>query len=316
MALLVIAIWWVVMTVLPATLLLLLRWALVRPDHTLTATDLKFFMDAPAGNLKKGEIPHASLTALTWLREPASLVHRMETANVRAGMPFPLSGYELYRWLVLQCRTYLMGIVLAAWLGFALLTLVGGFDCTTALIYNLLAILGLSTAMVFVFTGMLSRLARCARERDKDISRSLPFVIDFLVMIMASGGDFTRALQLYLDRGSESALKREFFIALQEMRAGEKREVALQRLAERSPLNEIRRLVLVMVQADRTGTPMVDVLRKQSLLLRMERTQKATEIAEQMNVESRLYVGGMIMALMLLISAPFIIITLQSASRM
>ena len=69
------------------------------------------------------------------------------------------------------------------------------------------------------------------------------------------------------------------------MRLGVSLRDALEGLAERTDLYEIRSFTSALIQADKMGTPLGDVLRIQSEIRRRERFQKAEKLAQESPVK-------------------------------
>ncbi len=146
-----------------------------------------------------------------------------------------------------------------------------------------LVMAGASIAMVATYLPPLV-LRRMIAARNKRFLRSLPDVLDLLV-ICAEGG-------LSLD-GALSRVSREFRRFLPEM-ADElgltavelgflpSRRDALMNLAKRVDIPGIRGLVQTLVQTERYGTPLAQALRALSAELRDERMLKAEEKAAKL----------------------------------
>jgi tight adherence protein C len=71
----------------------------------------------------------------------------------------------------------------------------------------------------------------------------------------------------------------EFGVALGEMRAGATRADALENLAQRVQIPEMRSFVTALRQADKFGVPIATVLRAQAEDMRIRRRQQAQEKA-------------------------------------
>ena len=70
-----------------------------------------------------------------------------------------------------------------------------------------------------------------------------------------------------------------------ETRAGRRRADALRSLAQRTGVNEVRKLAAVLIQADRFGTSLADSLRTHAEHMRIQARQKAEEQAEKLSVK-------------------------------
>ncbi len=71
----------------------------------------------------------------------------------------------------------------------------------------------------------------------------------------------------------------EFELVTLEIRAGKSSTEALRALAERTGVTEVSSLVAMLVQTERFGTSLADTLRVQADALRIQRLQRAEELA-------------------------------------
>jgi len=123
-----------------------------------------------------------------------------------------------------------------------------------------------------------------ARERQMVIRRALPDVLDQMTICVESGLGFDQALQRVSERGS-GPLAEELQRALSELTVGIPRREALGNLVERTDVDELRRFVVAVRQADEYGLPVARVLRVQASQLRMQRRLAAEERAMKMPVK-------------------------------
>ncbi len=154
--------------------------------------------------------------------------------------------------------------------------------------FSLTAILGglaFAAGVGFIAPGFVLGMQTNSR-RDK-LRRGLPDVLDLLVVSIESG----LALDAGIKRvGEEMALvhpqlSEEFRIATTESQMGIPRSEALDNLATRCNLDEIRSLVSVISQAERFGTSVAKALRSQGEALRTKRRQEAEERAQKTAVK-------------------------------
>lgn len=154
-----------------------------------------------------------------------------------------------------------------------------------------------------------STLQNAAKERFKNINRTLPGAIDLAALCMGAGLDFPGALKQIVDKsGSSSAdLVEEVGRILQELDLGHTRRKALENFAERCPTEAVRDFVGTVVQAEAKGTPLADVLTIQATMLRMRRSVAAEESAARAGL---LMMGPLMMmfcVVILLLMGPFAI---------
>lgn len=122
--------------------------------------------------------------------------------------------------------------------------------------------------------------ARVAR-RKRAIVRLLPEIIDLLSLCIGAGMDFLGSLNkvVLLKSFKQEPLIEELSIVLQEIRLGKRRFEALKALARRVNVPEASSFVRTLVQADRMGTPIAEVLGVHSEDIRFERFMRAERAA-------------------------------------
>lgn len=122
------------------------------------------------------------------------------------------------------------------------------------------------------------------QHRQEQIRRSLPDALDMLTVCVEAGLGFDAAM-LQVSRNTTGPVAGEFARVLQEIQIGKTRSVAFQDLATRTDVDELRTFVAAIVQADRLGIPIANVLREQSKELRIIRRQRAEERAQKVPVK-------------------------------
>jgi tight adherence protein C len=123
-------------------------------------------------------------------------------------------------------------------------------------------------------------LGRKAKQRKKEIVRSMPDAIDLLTISVESGLGFDPALMRVAEKW-DNALTREFARVLSEMRIGKARREALRELADRVNVDDLRVFISSVIQADQLGVAISQVLRIQSDAMRVRRRQRAEEAAHK-----------------------------------
>jgi tight adherence protein C len=145
-----------------------------------------------------------------------------------------------------------------------------------------LMITGLAVA---VCTILPSRKLRTQVEsREERILSQLPDIMDLLVICMEAGLGFTSAVSRTV-ANIEGEMSDEFGLALGEMRAGSSRADALNGLAERVQIPEVRSFVSAIRQADQFGISVSTVLRAQAEEMRVSRRLAAQEKAQKAPVK-------------------------------
>ena len=137
---------------------------------------------------------------------------------------------------------------------------------------------GLVSGAVFASLPV-SRLKRRARERQLDMLRTFPFLLDMTTLCVEAGLNLQGALLQAAAHGPDGGLKQILSRALSDMRAGVPRMVALKTFAARTGLPEVAQWVMAMEQADQLGMSLGPILRAQSEQRRNERFLRAEKLA-------------------------------------
>jgi len=118
----------------------------------------------------------------------------------------------------------------------------------------------------------------CDNEKKKryvGIIGDLPFFIDLMALSTEAGLDFIGAIQRITEKAENSILADEFRIVLKDLKLGSSRKEALTGLAERLDIPELTSFVAVVRDADETGASIAQVLKDQSIQMRLERFVRA-----------------------------------------
>lgn len=130
-------------------------------------------------------------------------------------------------------------------------------------------------------------LSLAASDRATKIREGLPDTLDLLVISVEAGLGLDAALLRVAEEMNQvhPILAEELLIATTEARMGVPRAEALEHLAARTGVSEMRSLVAVINQAERFGTSIAKALRNQAQVLRTKRRQKAEERAQKTAVK-------------------------------
>lgn len=123
-----------------------------------------------------------------------------------------------------------------------------------------------------------------AQERQQEIRRTLPDIMDTLVVTVEAGLGFEAALAQVV-RNGRGPMVGEFARVLHEMQIGRPRVDALREMAARTSVNELKAFSSAAVQATTLGVPMARVLRQQAAEMRLRRRQRAEEMAQKVPVK-------------------------------
>jgi tight adherence protein C len=200
---------------------------------------------------------------------PAGYVQSVKTRIVLAGSP---PGFEVDRFLaakVLATGSILLWVLLVhVVLG------MGG-------LVGFLLIGGLSAAAFFAPELVLNQKVT---ERRTQIERTLPDMLDLLVISVEAGLGFEQALER-TTTSVPGPLSEEARRMLQEIRMGASRADALRALEERTQVDDLRGFVLAMLQADSFGISVGRILKTQADEMRIRRRQQIQERAQKMPIK-------------------------------
>lgn len=131
--------------------------------------------------------------------------------------------------------------------------------------------------------GPQAVLDRLVANRQERIRRAVPDALDLLVVCVEAGISLDAAIiRVARDLANvRPELAMEFAQVVRRINAGMPRDRALQGLAARTGVDEIRTLVASMVQTERLGTSIARVLRVNAESLRKRRRQKAEKRAAE-----------------------------------
>jgi tight adherence protein C len=189
---------------------------------------------------------------------------RLRKQLVSAGMyhltPRMLRGYQALSALALP----------AAWIWFAV----------AASMSPAVSILGALAAIVVGWAAPPLIVQRKAEARLARIDYDMPELIDLLVVSVEAGLGLTASLQLASSRLS-GPLGEELRISIQEQRMGLSSLQALENMLNRCNTSAMRSFVRAMIQGERLGVSVGQILRSLALEMRKRRRAAAEEKAQK-----------------------------------
>jgi len=193
---------------------------------------------------------------------PQGWVEKAQNKLVYAGMSEKMDGNT---WAAMRIVSLIGVLVL-------FFVVVGAFDSAMhkVMLFGLLMAIG--------FLGPESILNRRIDDRRKEMEKSLPDIIDLLVISVEAGLGFEAAMSRVV-QAVPGELSREFSRTLQETRVGVSRHKALRALAERTDVDDLNAFILALIQADQFGVSIARMLRVQADEMRVRRRQRAQEKA-------------------------------------
>ena len=138
------------------------------------------------------------------------------------------------------------------------------FESTNLVLFTAFgAVLGYNLPMQYLMLRI--------RRRQKAIERGLPNALDLMVVCVESGlGLDQTTIQVAKElQFAYPQICEEFAVMNLEMRAGKRRTEALRNLAERTGVEELKKLIAVLIQTDRFGTSIAQSLRGHSDYMRV-----------------------------------------------
>jgi tight adherence protein C len=137
------------------------------------------------------------------------------------------------------------------------------------------------------FLGPNKFVQIASRRRQRAIQRGLANALDLMVVCVESGLGLDQAI-LQVSKDLEHAhpeISEEFALVNLELRAGKRRAEALRNLADRNGVDDLKKLVAVLIQADRFGTGIAQSLRGHADFMRVQARQAAEEKAAKLGVK-------------------------------
>src|ERR1035441_9694004 len=125
------------------------------------------------------------------------------------------------------------------------------------------------------------------RRRKRAVEKGLPNVLDLMVVCVESGlGLDQTVIQVAKElQTAHPEICEEFTVMNLELRAGKSRLEALHNLAERTGVDDVKKLVAVLIQTDRFGTSIAPSLRGHADYLRTMTRQNAEKRASKLAVK-------------------------------
>jgi tight adherence protein C len=148
------------------------------------------------------------------------------------------------------------------------------------------------------------------RARQKAILLAIPDTLDLLTISVKAGLGFDAALGKVIEK-TEGPLTDEFRRALAEVRIGKPRREALKEMVARTNVPALTNFIGAIVQAEQLGVAIANVLEVQSEQLRIERRQRAEEMAAKAPIKMLFpLVGCIFPSMFIVILGPAMILIL------
>ncbi|MCK6208943.1 type II secretion system F family protein [Georgenia sp. EYE_87] len=195
------------------------------------------------------------------------MVRSLEKLHARAGRP---AAWSVDRLLVLKP----VAALLAA---FVTLLLVSSSASP------LMVLIGSLATIVCYFLPELLLYSR-GIERSEKITLELADTLDQMTIAVEAGLGFDAAMARAGKNGT-GPLAEELVRTLQDIQMGQSRRRAFESLASRTDVQDLRRFIRAVIQADAYGIAIADVLRTQASEMRRKRRQRAEKKAMEIPIK-------------------------------
>jgi tight adherence protein C len=151
-------------------------------------------------------------------------------------------------------------------------------------------------------------LSRRIKKRQHAILLAIPDTLDLLTISVRAGLSFDGALSKVVEK-VQGPLSDEFRRSLAEVRVGKVRREALRDIIGRTEVPSLNNFIGAIVQAEQLGVPIAKVLQVQSEQMRIERRQRAEEMAAKAPIKMLFpLVGCIFPSMFIVILGPAVIL--------
>ena len=196
-------------------------------------------------------------------RLPGEKEAKLDLKLLRAGNPFQMTAVEF--------RLLQLGLIILLPIAFGSYAIILGASTAAILLFS---IIGLVSSLFLPHFYLKQKM----KTRSYLALRQLPDFLDLLTVSLEAGLGFDGALNKVVAK-KEGVLADEFHRCLEEVRLGKTRREALLGVKVRLNVDEVRVLISSILQAEKLGVGMVQVLRIQANEVRERRKQRAEEEA-------------------------------------
>ncbi|MGQ9633608.1 MAG: type II secretion system F family protein [Bryobacteraceae bacterium] len=218
-----------------------------------------------------------------------SLAFRDLLARLGASLPTPQKGTAQLRKMLIRAGYYQTN---AVWVVQGARVMAGAGLALAAAVVSREAAMNdrLLAAMFGAVAGAMAPgmfVSWRAKSRQHRIRRGLPDALDLLVICVESGLGLDQAIAQTAKEleASHRDISRELALVHLELKTGVRRQEALRNLGERTGVAEVKKLVAVLLQADRFGTGIAQSLRTHADFMRVQARQAAEEKVAKLGVK-------------------------------
>jgi tight adherence protein C len=225
-------------------------------------------------------------------------VGRTESRLAEGGYPYGLRTIDFMGLKVVSA-------IVVSGLAFLLFGVAMGSSIASSFVFTLIA---LAAGFFVPDYWLITRI----RARQKAILLAIPDVLDLLTISVKAGLGFDAALGKVIEK-TEGPLTDEFRRALAEVRIGKPRRDALKEMVGRTNVPALTNFIGAIVQAEQLGVAIANVLEVQSEQLRIERRQRAEEMAAKAPIKMLFpLVGCIFPSMFIVILGPALILILNN----
>ncbi|PNV63827.1 hypothetical protein C0033_00390 [Clostridium sp. chh4-2] len=159
--------------------------------------------------------------------------------------------------------------------------------CAVAGVYGCYALIRFTTS------------GKAARRKER-IEKQFPEMLDLLSISVEAGLGFNQAMQ-YITEQCQGDLVDEFGTTVRAMSLGQSRRTALEEMALRCGIDEIRTFTGAVIQADELGIALKNILSSQAREMRNLQKLRTEERAQKVPIKMLLPMGVLIFPVMLII---------------
>lgn len=164
-----------------------------------------------------------------------------------------------------------------------------GFQLTTMLLFTIFGLVLFDSTLYIILATIVGLaypylwLADKKKQRQEKIKLSMPDVVDMLSLSVEAGLAFNAAVQKVCEayRHDKDPFVVELYLMDQNIKLGRSRDEALKIMAERVEVPELDSFASILIQANKMGSSIADVLKSQADRMRSERFMNAEKIGAQ-----------------------------------
>lgn len=194
---------------------------------------------------------------------PQEIRLRIEKRIMHAGKPWNINFYSMLALQIFCCALFLLAFY---------------FYYSVFIIDSSRIVIMVALITILGFFIPYAVVNSKADSRQHAVRRSLPDILDLLLISVEAGLGFDMALKKVTQQ-MPGPLSDEIKRALDEIRMGGNRETALRGIAKRTGVSEVSSFISSVNQAEQLGSNIASTLRVQSDYMRQKRRQRAEETA-------------------------------------